>query len=109
MFAHLHAGGDLYFIAGILLQRKDKQRVMREKQEKRRYRVEIESEVGVESQACLTLLEQLEVLERRCVKAPFLSGPVHPDFAVSLVSTLLGDNGAFWGSQCLGIACISTV
>ncbi len=28
-------------------------------------------------------------------KAAFLSGSEHPDFAVSLVSTLLGDNGAF--------------
>lgn len=54
-----------------------------------------ESEEGVESPACLLLLKQLEVLARRCVKAPFLSGSVHPDFAVSLVSTLLGDNGAF--------------
>ncbi len=71
--------------------------------------MEIESEVGVEDRACLFLLEQLEVLARRFVKAPFLSGSVHPDFAVSLVSALLGDNGAFWESQWLGIACFSTV
>lgn len=52
-------------------------------------------EVVAESRACLLLLEQLEVLARRCVKAPFLLDSVHPDFAVSLVSALLGDNGAF--------------
>lgn len=45
--------------------------------------------------ACLLLLEQLEVLASSRVGAPFLSGSVHPDFTVSLVSTPLGDNGAF--------------
>lgn len=80
MFAHLHAGGNLYFIAGIVKTNRGKWEKTKE-------------EEG-ESQACPLLLEQLEVLARHCVKAPFLSGSVCPAFSVSLVSTLLGDNGA---------------
>lgn len=77
-------GGHLDFIAAV-----DKQRVMRENKRKEKGGGE-----AIESQACLLLVEQLEVLARRCVKAPFLPGLVHRDYAVSLVSTLLGDNEA---------------
>lgn len=51
---------------------------------------------GVERLACQLHLEQLDVLARRYVKAPFLFSSELLAFSVSLVSTLLGDNGAFW-------------